>query len=228
MRCPFIHDHREEFSILIMCQVMNVSTSGYYAWRSRPESLRSRENRQLTAQIRMIHAESRQTYGSPRVPAELHARGVLCSRGRVERLMRSHGIRAKQTKRSRATTDSRHSLPVAENVLGRDFETANANRKWAADITYHLDTRRLAHVQESLHNGRGSRLVLAPHNAEISARAGRCNLPWHVAWSLVHLRWPSNSATSMAARCFTTATGAASTPRQITRRCCLLTASNAA
>lgn len=119
-----------------MCRVMNVSTSGYYAWRSRPESRRSRENRRLAVEIRAIHAESRQTYGSPRVYAELRARGVQCSRGRVERLMRQSGIRARQAKRFRATTDSQHHLPVAENVLDRNFGATDTNRKWAADITY--------------------------------------------------------------------------------------------
>lgn len=119
-----------------MCRVMNVSASGYYAWRSRPESQRSRENRRLTTLVRAIHAESRQTYGSPRVHAELRARGEHCSQGRIERLMRQSSIQAKQTKRFKATTDSRHNLPVAENVLDRDFKAADANQKWAADITY--------------------------------------------------------------------------------------------
>lgn len=104
--------------------------------RKRPESRRSRANRQLAAEIKAIHRESRQSYGSPRVHAELRARGERCSRGRIERLMRQSGIRARQARRFKATTDSKYSLPVVGNVLGRDFGAQEANRKWAADITY--------------------------------------------------------------------------------------------
>ena len=115
---------------------MQVSTSGYYDWRGRQESRRTQENRKLLVEIKAVHAESKQTYGSPRICRTLNQRGVRCSKNRVARLMHAHGVRAKQTKRFKATTDSRHRLPVAENVLDRQFEPAAPNEAWAADITY--------------------------------------------------------------------------------------------
>lgn len=136
MRYRFIEDNRDEFSVAAMCRVLEVSESGYYAWRSRDESQRQGQNRKLLVEIKAIHQESDQTYGSPRVHRELKARGIQCSEKRVARLMREAGIRAKQARRFKVTTDSRHSLPVAENVLDRQFEPDQANRRWASDITY--------------------------------------------------------------------------------------------
>lgn len=100
-----------------MCQVLSVSLSGYYAWRQRRPSRRQVENELLTAEIRQIHQESYQTYGSPRVHAELRARGLSCNRKRVERLMRQHQLRAVCKRRRRHTTNSAHDLPVAPNLL---------------------------------------------------------------------------------------------------------------
>lgn len=119
-----------------MCRVLHVSTSGYYTWRTRQESRRESENRKLLVEIRAVYNESRQTYGSPRIYRTLKKRGLCCSENRIARLMRTHGIQAKQTKRFKATTDSRHRLPVAENVLDQQFESAACNETWAADITY--------------------------------------------------------------------------------------------
>ncbi len=119
-----------------MCRTLGVSTSGYYDWRQRPESQRSQEDQRLVVEIKAIHQESRRTYGAPRIHHELQERGVRCSRKRVARLMRLHGVRAKQKRRFKATTDSRHSLPVAENVLGRAFTPSAPDGVWAADITY--------------------------------------------------------------------------------------------
>lgn len=133
---PFIEDHRGQFSITAMCRVLQVSTSGYYAWRGRQESQRARENRKLIVEIKAVHNESKQTYGSPRIYRALQRRGVRCSENRVARLMHAHGIRAKQAKRFKATTDSRHRLPVADNVLDRQFEPEVPNQAWAADVTY--------------------------------------------------------------------------------------------
>jgi transposase InsO family protein len=118
--------------------VLAVSTSGYYAWRRRPQSQRAQDNLELVDQIREIHAASRETYGSPRVHAELvQGQGIHCNKKRVERLMRIHNIRGKQRRRRRVkTTDSTHSLPVAPNLLDRQFEANAPNRKWVADITY--------------------------------------------------------------------------------------------
>lgn len=120
----------------MMCRVLKVSRSGYYAWRGRPESERDMENRRLVDRIRMVHKKSRKTYGSPRVHSQLVLDGERCSRGRVARLMSANGIRARGRRKFVATTDSKHDLPVAENVLGRDFSVAEPDRVWVSDITY--------------------------------------------------------------------------------------------
>ena len=120
----------------MMCRVLKVSRSGYYAWRGRPESERDMENRRLVDRIRMVHKKSRKTYGSPRVHSQLVLDGERCSRGRVERLMSANGIRARGRRKFVATTDSKHDLPVAENVLGREFSVAEPDRVWVSDITY--------------------------------------------------------------------------------------------
>lgn len=136
MRYAFIAAHSIEFSIVLMCRVLRVSRSGYYAWRGRPESKRDVENRGLLESIKSVFKKSRKTYGSPRVHRQLLWEGERCSRGRVARLMSANGIRAKQRRKFVATTDSKHDLPVAENVLGRDFSVVEPNRVWASDITY--------------------------------------------------------------------------------------------
>jgi len=132
----FIRDHREEFRVWVMCRVLLVSRSGYYAWLVRPESERSRSNRFLVSQIRMAHQRSRKSYGSPRITDELNDSGIACGRHRVARLMRPHGIRAKTVKKYKATTNSKHPLPVAENLLARDFTVSRPNAVWVADLTY--------------------------------------------------------------------------------------------
>ena len=119
-----------------MCRVLEVSVSGYYAWRKRPSSQREEANQQLVQQIKAIHAQSRQTYGGPRVWAELRANGQSCNRKRVARLMRVHQVQGKRHKRYKTTTQSKHGYPVAANELNRDFSAAAPNRKWVADITY--------------------------------------------------------------------------------------------
>lgn len=119
-----------------MCEVFGVSASGYYAWLGRPESRRCRANRELVVQIRLIHQRSRETYGSPRVTEELHDQGVTCGENRVAALMRRQGIRGQGKRKYRATTDSRHQLPVAPNILNRQFVVARPNAVWVSDITY--------------------------------------------------------------------------------------------
>ena len=120
-----------------MCQVLSVSASGYYAWRRRQPSARQEANEAIVERIRAIHVESDATYGSPRVHAELTGQGIQCNKKRVERLMRVHHIQAKQRKRWRPrTTNSNHRLPVAPNVLAREFESEAPNEKWLTDITY--------------------------------------------------------------------------------------------
>ena len=119
-----------------MCRVLNVSSSGYYAWRQRPTSRREAANQRLVERIQVIHHGARQTYGSPRVWAELRAAGEVCTRKRVARLMRLYHLRARGRRRFKVTTQSRHAYPVAPNVLGRDFTASGPDQKWVADITY--------------------------------------------------------------------------------------------
>jgi putative transposase len=113
-----------------------VSESGYYAWADRTPSPAEQRRDRLVAAIEQVHAEVKGRYGSPRMTAELNARGHDCTENTVARLMKTHGIRAKAVRRFVRTTDSRHSLPVAENLLGRDFAPPGPNVAWSADITY--------------------------------------------------------------------------------------------
>jgi transposase InsO family protein len=136
MKFQFIEHHQGVFSIRCMCEALAVSPSGYYAWRNRPECRRKREDGRLLVEIKAIHRENLGAYGSPRIHAELKDRQMHHGRKRVARLMRENGIRAKQKKKFKATTDSKHSYPVAPNLLQRNFETDMPNRKWLADITY--------------------------------------------------------------------------------------------
>lgn len=132
----FMHDHQAEFPIAIMCCVFQVSRSGYYAWSKRPESRRSRENRELAQEIAEIHRESNGIYGSPKVHRELRRRGKRHGKNRVARLMRKDGLYAKTKRKFRVTTDSNHSQPVAPNLLNREFNPGRPNQAWASDITY--------------------------------------------------------------------------------------------
>lgn len=137
MRFAFIEQHAGTYPVRLMCRVLEVSPSGYHAWRIRPESSRASANRDLVCQIRRIEGCHRGRYGSPRMHAALRAEGHRCSRGRVERLMRRHRIRALAGRRYRpCTTDSRHYLAVAPNLLAQRFEASAPGRIWLADITY--------------------------------------------------------------------------------------------
>jgi putative transposase len=137
MRFRFVEDHRADYPVRIMCGVLEVSPAGYYAWRSRPESRRSAANRDLLDHITRVHRDTRGRYGSPRIHVELKAQGRGVSRGRIERLMRHHGIRAIMARPRRArTTDSRHDCPIAPNLIDRNFVATTPNRIWLADITY--------------------------------------------------------------------------------------------
>lgn len=130
----------ERHSIRIACRALSVSTSGYYGWQRRQHapSLHAQQDALLTEQIRAIHAESGRTYGSPRIHAALRKTAVRCSKHRVVRLMRQADIcsvRARKRRRA-SSTDSNHALPVAANVLARNFTAEAPNQKWAADVTY--------------------------------------------------------------------------------------------
>jgi len=118
------------------CDALEVSESGYHAWAGRAPSQAQLRRDRLVAAIRQAHAELKGRYGSPRMTAELNARGYDCTENTVAHLMRTHGTRARAARRCARTTDSRHSLPVADNLLGRDFDPGRPNAAWSADITY--------------------------------------------------------------------------------------------
>jgi putative transposase len=137
MRFRFIEDRRDDYPVRQMCTILGVSPAGYYAWRRRSESGRRLANRALLSEIVRIHRDSGGRYGSPRVHAVLRAQGRGVSRGRIERLMHHHGIRAIMMRPRRVrTTDSHHDLPIAPNLLERNFTAPAPNRIWLADITY--------------------------------------------------------------------------------------------
>lgn len=136
MRFGFIRDHRGEFCTTSMCRVLSVSSSGFYAWLRRPESSRARTDRELLPEIRAIHKRTRGSYGSPRIYDEFKERGIGCGRHRIARIMRQNGIQVVPKRKFRVTTDSKHSLRVAPNLLNRDFTAATPNTVWVGDITY--------------------------------------------------------------------------------------------
>lgn len=138
MRHQFIEAHRQIWPTRILCRVLEVSASGYYAWRKRPLSAAAVRRQDLTTQIRELHQQKyHDSYGAPRVHRELLAAGCPCSRKTVAKLMKQAGIRASTVKKFRvSTTDSSHQLPIADNVINRDFAPSGKNLAWVADITY--------------------------------------------------------------------------------------------
>ncbi len=142
MRFAFVRDHRGRWPVEVLCDVLKVSRSGFYAWSRRGPSRAATRRLELAAEIRRVHEESRRTYGSPRVARELDARGVRCCENTVARTMRDHGVRARTRRRSvPRTTASRHGGPIAGNVLARDFRPAAADRAWAAEIVHSQMTK---------------------------------------------------------------------------------------
>lgn len=136
MRFQFIEDHRDELPVTRMCKALNVSPSGFYAWRSRPVSAREMANREMVKKIEAVYYDSYETYGSPRVYHELKAQDVACSENRVARLMRLRGLVAKQVRRYKSTTKRNKKHPVTPNLLKRDFHADRPDHKWLTDITY--------------------------------------------------------------------------------------------
>jgi putative transposase len=136
VRFAFIQTEKAYFSVALMCRVLRVSRSGFYAWCSRPRAIRAQQDQNLALAIGAIYRQSRGRYGSPRVHAELRERGQRTGRKRVARLMRKEGLRARSRRRYRCTTDSGHGLAIKGNVLGRRFTVAQPNRTWVTDITY--------------------------------------------------------------------------------------------
>ena len=119
-----------------MCRVLSVSRSGYYRWRGRPESRRTIENRRLDVHIKAIFMKSKRRYGSPKITDELNDMGFPVSKNRVARRMKAAGLRSIVRRKYRATTDSKHSHPVADNLLQRDFTTDGPDKVWVSDIMY--------------------------------------------------------------------------------------------
>ncbi|MBI5379343.1 MAG: IS3 family transposase [Nitrospirae bacterium] len=141
MKYAFIETQRPIHRIERLCMALDVSRSGYYAWRTRPESRRAQENRALLARIRAVHTEAREAYGAVKTWRMLRAQGVSCDRHRVARLRRIHGIEARRMRRFRAAYQARNSAPPAPNWLNRPFEVPALNRVWAGDSTF-ISTRR--------------------------------------------------------------------------------------
>jgi len=136
-RYEFIESHRDEFPVTTMCDVLDVSTSGYYDWRDREPSQREREDEQLLEDIKTIHRDVGGVYGRPRMTVELNeAYGWNVSQRRVGRLMREHDISGRQPPSKRRTTDSNHDLAVADNLVDQHFEADGSDEVWLADITY--------------------------------------------------------------------------------------------
>lgn len=136
MTYRFIEQHKGQWPVRLLCQTLEVCPAGYYVWRQRSRSTREQRRDTLLREIHVIHTQMKERYGSPRMTAELNARGLDCSENTVATLMKTHGIQAKRRKRFVRTTDSRHPLPVAENVLDREFDPSGPNAAWCADITY--------------------------------------------------------------------------------------------
>jgi putative transposase len=136
MKYRFIEKNQPRFPVRRQCQALGVSRSGYYAWQTRQKSPEDVHLRALIEHIRRIHYKSRRTYGSPRVCAELRATGMICNHKRIARLMHQEGIYGRRKRSKVRTTDSRHSFPVAHNLLNRQFQADAPNTKWVADITY--------------------------------------------------------------------------------------------
>ena len=136
MRFAWIKEHEKEFTLIIMCDALNVSDSGYYAWIGRKPSQRQQHRAELVERIQQVHQESHQIYGSPRIYIELKEQGVDVCLNTVAKYMRQERIRSKVKRPFRLlTTDSDHPFPVAANLLQREFEAAAPDRKWCCDIT---------------------------------------------------------------------------------------------
>ncbi len=141
MRYRFIDEHRDHWPVRVMCRVLCVSPSGFYAWRARPVCEQATRRGQLAEKVHRVFEDHRRVYGSPRVHEQLQADGERCSVNTVAKIMQEEGLQAKGPKRFKpVTTDSKHDQPIAENLLQRDFTATGPNQKWVADITY-LPTR---------------------------------------------------------------------------------------
>jgi transposase InsO family protein len=136
MKYWFMDQHRSTHGVQKMCRIIGASRSGYYIWKKQSQNRRQKENEKILMEIREAHTRSRRTYGSPRITDELRSNGTKCGKNRVARLMKIHGIVGKAKKKFKATTNSEHNLPVAENILNQNFVAEKPNTVWLSDITY--------------------------------------------------------------------------------------------
>ncbi|GIQ67149.1 hypothetical protein PACILC2_57170 [Paenibacillus cisolokensis] len=128
MKYAFIHEHRSEYRLEKMCSVLKVSRSGYYKWKERPESERERQHKEWTEQVKEIYDQSRKLYGSPKITRKLLQQGVTISERTVTRIMNEQQWRSRTVKKYKATTNSKHSLPVQDNVLNQEFTASKPNK----------------------------------------------------------------------------------------------------
>jgi len=131
-----IKDWRKKYPVAALCRVLKVSESGYYAWATRLPSPRNRENARLEQEIQAAHQRTRGTYGPSRLQRDLADYGIFVGIGRIKRIRRKLGLRCKQKRKFKATTNSKHTLPVAPNLLAREFTVSVPNQAWVSDITY--------------------------------------------------------------------------------------------
>lgn len=136
MKYARIDELRQQHPVAAMCRVLEVSESGYHAWCQRPPSARTQENLRLEAEIKAAHQRTRETYGPQRLQSDLADHGIQTSVYRIKRIRRRLGLRCKQKRKFKATTNSSHALPLAPNLLDRQFAVATPNCAWVTDITY--------------------------------------------------------------------------------------------
>ena len=140
MKYTFIDEHRGEFPVLKMVDVLGVSRGGYYRWKHEPISKREQADMDLTEKIKPVFLASGETYGSPRIYLDLKEDGTMCSKNRIERLMKKNGLIAKAGRKYKATTDSDHPHPPSPDLVNRNFTAAEPDQLWVSDITYiHTD-----------------------------------------------------------------------------------------
>lgn len=136
MKYAFVEQECDSYPVAALCAALEVSASGFYSWRRSSGPTCWLTDRELLRHIRLVYDEAKGAYGSPRIYDELKARGIPVSQARVEKLMRDNDIRGRHKRRFKATTDSKHNLPVAPNLLNRNFATERPDQVWTADITY--------------------------------------------------------------------------------------------
>ncbi len=136
MRYRFIDQYRRVWLVVIMCQVLQVSRSCFYDWCRKPLSLQAKRRLALMVKIKAVHRQSKQIYGSPRIHDALCDQGERCSQNTVATIMRKNSIKSSIKRKFKATTNSNHGYPVADNILNRNFQQTQVNQVWASDITY--------------------------------------------------------------------------------------------